>query len=107
MKSLLYIIVFSVIGAANTQLMVDNTIPLHTYNHKLSLKLKKQRELRQLTKIKYEEAREMAALYCKENVISQKLTHKGQLLFYRSHTKNCKVEINALDGALISKVLSK
>jgi len=107
MKALIYIIVFSVIGSANTQLMVDTTIPLHTYNHKLSLKLKKQRQLRQLTKIKYEEAKEIAALFCKENVRSQKLTHKGQLLFYQSYTDNCKVEINALDGALISKVLSK
>jgi uncharacterized membrane protein YkoI len=107
MKALLYTIVFSVIGAANTQLMVDNTIQLRTYNHKLSLKLKKQRELRQLTKIKYEEALEIASSYCKEDIISQRLTHKGQLLFYRSYTENCKVEINALDGALISKVLSK
>ena len=107
MKMLLYSIVFSVIGTANTQLMVDDTIPLRTYNHKLSLKLKKQRELRQLTKIKYEESREMAASYCKEDIISHRLTHKGQLLFYRSYTENCIVEINALDGALISKVLSK
>ena len=107
MKALLYTIVFSVIGAANTQLMVDNTIQLRTYNHKLSLKLKKQRALRQLAKIKYEEARKIAFSYCKEDIISHRLRHKGQLLFYRSYTENCKVEINALDGALISKVLSK
>ena len=107
MKALLYIIVFSVMGSANMQLMVDDTIPLHTYNHKTSLKLKKQIWLQQLARIKYEEAKKMAASYCKENVISHKLTHKGQLLFYRSYTKNCKVEINALDGSVISKVLSK
>lgn len=106
MKALLYIIVFSLIGSANTQLMVDSTIQLHTYNHKLSLKLKKQRQLRQLAKIKYEEARKMVASYCKEDVISHKLTHRGQLLFYRSYTENCEVEINALDGVIISKVLS-
>ena len=107
MKALLYTILFSVIGAANTQLMVDNTIPLRTYNHKLSLKLKKQRLLRQLANITQKEARKMAILYCKEDIISHRLRHKGQLLFYRSYTENCKVEINALDGALISKVLSK
>ena len=56
MKALLYILVFSVIGSANTQLMVDNTVQLHTYNHKLSLKLKKKRQLRQLAKITREEA---------------------------------------------------
>ena len=105
MKALLYIIVFSVIGSASTQLMVDSTIQLHTYNHKLSLKLKKQRQLRQLAKITKEEARKMAASYCKEDVISHRLTHKGQLLFYRSYTENCEIEINALDGAIISKIL--
>ena len=105
MKALLYILVFSVIGSANTQLMVDNTVQLHTYNHKLSLKLKKKRQLRQLAKITREEARKMASAYCKEDIISQRLTHKGQLLFYRSYTENCEVEINALNGALISKVL--
>jgi len=105
MKALLYIIVFSVIGSANTQLMVEGTIQLHTYNHKLSLKLKKQRQLRQLAKVTREEARKMAATYCNEDVISHRLTHKGQLLFYRSYTENCEIEINALDGSVISKVL--
>lgn len=107
MKALLYIIVFSVMGSANTQLMVDNAVQLHTYNHKLSLKLKKKRQLEQLARINYKEAQKMAASYCKEDIISHRLTHKGQLLFYRSYTENCEVEINALDGALISKVLSK
>ena len=105
MKALLYIIVFSVIGSANTQLMVDNTVQLHTYNHKLSLKLKKKRQLRQLAKITREEARKIASAYCKEDIISQRLRHRGQLLFYRSYTENCEVEINALNSALISKVL--
>lgn len=106
MKALLYILVFSVMGSANTQQMVDSTIQLRTYNHKLSLKLKKQRQLRQLSNIKYEEAKQMAATYCKEDIISHRLTHKGQLLFYRSYTEHCEVEINALNGALISKILS-
>ena len=105
MKALLYIIVFSIMGSANTQIMVDDTIQLRTYNHKLSLKLKKQSLLRQLTKITKEEARKMAASYCKEDVISHRLTHKGQLLFYRSYTENCEIDINALDGTIISKIL--
>ena len=105
MKALLYIIVFSIMGSANTQLMVDSTKQLRTYNHKLSLKLKKQRQLRQLAKITKEEARKIATAYCKEDVISHRLRHKGQLLFYRSYTENCEIEINALDGAIISKIL--
>lgn len=103
MKALLYIIVFSITASANAQLMVEDTIQLRTYNHKLSLKLKKQRLLRQLAEVTSKEARKMAAAYCHGDVISHRLTHKGQLLFYRSSTKNCEIDINALDGSVISK----
>jgi len=78
MKALLFTLLFTLISSANTQLKVDSMTPLHTYNHKPSAKLK--------------------------NVKSYKLTHKRQLLFYRIYTQNCKIEINALDGAIISKV---
>ncbi len=103
MKALLYTMVFSIIGSANTQLMVEDTIQLRTYNHKLSLKLKKQRQLRQLAKVTSKEALKMAATYCNGDVTSHRLTHKGQLLFYRSTTRNCEIEMNALDGSIISK----
>ena len=85
--------------------MVESINPLHTYNHKPSIQLKKQRQLRSLAKIKKNEAKAIAVSHCHQNVKSDLLTHKKQLLFYRMYTKNCKIEINALDGAIISKVL--
>lgn len=79
--------------------------PLHTYNHKLTIKLQKKRQLRSLARIKQNKAREIALSHCAQNVTSSILTHRGQLLYYRIYTENCKIEINALDGAIISKVL--
>lgn len=105
MKKLVTILLFSLISSANSQLKVDSTTQLRTYNHKLSIKLKKQRKLRSLAKIKQKEAHNIVASFCNQNVISSRLTHRGQLLFYRIYTKGCKVDINALDGAIISKEL--
>lgn len=105
MKTLLFILLLSLISTANTQLKVDITTPLRTYNHKPSIKLKKQRELRSLAKIKRNEASKIAVSLCDQDVKSYKLTHRGQLLLYRVYTNNFKIEINALDGAIISKVL--
>lgn len=105
MKILATILLCLVIGSASTQIKVDSMTPLHTYNHKLSIKLKKQGKLRSLAKVKQKEAANIAVSVCNQNVISYRLTHKGQLLFYRMYTKDCKVEINALDGAIISKEL--
>jgi len=107
MKALYYTIILSIIVSANTQLKVDSMTPLRSYNHKPTIKLQKQRQLRSLAKIKKDEAEEMAAVLCDQNVTSYKLTHRGQLLFHRIYTKDCKVEINALDGSIISKIVSK
>ncbi len=104
MKALFYTIIFSIIGSANAQLKVDSMIPLRSYNHKPTVKLQKQRQLRSLSNVKQDEAKEIAAALCDQKVRSYKLTHRGQLLFYRIYTENCKVEINALDGSIISKI---
>jgi len=105
MKTLLFTLLFSLIASANTQLKVSSMTPLRTYNHKPTIKLQKKRQLRSLARIKENEAREIAISLCTQNVTSSKLTHRGQLLYYRIYTENCKIEINALDGAIISKVL--
>ncbi len=104
MKVLIYTIIFSIISSANTQLKVDSMIPLRSYNYKPTAKLQKQRQLRSLANVKQDEAKEIAAALCDQNVTSYKLTHRGQLLFYRIYTDDCKVEINALDGSIISKI---
>jgi len=107
MKALICTIILSVIASADTQLKVDSMTPLRSYNHKLTVKLQKQRQLRSLANVKKDEAKEIAAVLCDRDATSYKLTHRGQLLFYRIYADNCKVEINALNGAIISKAVSK
>jgi uncharacterized membrane protein YkoI len=105
MKTLLFTILFSVIVSASTQQKVSGMTPLRTYNHKPTVKLQKKWQLQSLAKIKENEAQEIAASLCAQNVTSSKLKHRGQLLYYRIYTENCKIEINALDGAIVSKAI--
>ncbi|QOR61966.1 hypothetical protein ACM66Z_00285 [Sulfurovum sp. ST-21] len=106
MKIILWVIPFFMAGmAAAEQLKIESSIPLRIYNHRPSVQLQHQQRLRQLCKIKPEEARWIALKVCHARKLrSRKLKHKGQLLFYRIATEHCTVEINALDGAVISKI---
>lgn len=105
MKTLLFTILFSLLSSASTQVKVDAITPLHTYNHKPSIQLKKQRNLRALANIKKKDTINIVFNSCNQDIQSSKLTHRGQLLLYRIYTESCRIEINALDGAIISKVL--
>jgi uncharacterized membrane protein YkoI len=87
--------------------LVDNSTPLQNYNHKPSVKLQHKLKLKRLSKITSKKAKEMTAKVCNEPVVYQKLTHKGQLLYYLNITKKCAVKVNALDGTIISKAIKK
>jgi len=103
MKALLLFSIFSIMVSANQQAMVDSSIRLKSYNHRLSIQIEKENLLKRLAKIDGEKAQKIAKDICKEPMSSLDLTHKGQLLFYRIHTQHCKVNINALDGSVVSE----
>ena len=94
--------------ATAEQLKVDNSIQLRSFNHRPSVRLQHRQKLRQLTKIGPKEAEGIAQKACDaEKIRSNRLTHKGQLLYYRIETDRCTVTINALDGAVISSTLEQ
>ncbi len=87
--------------------LVDNGIALQYYNHKPSVKLEHKLKLKTVAEISSTEAKKMTLKLCNEPVVYQKLTYKDKLLFYLNITKHCAVKINALDGTIISKVISQ
>ena len=105
MKILSWAILFPIVVLANTeQLKIDSSTSLRIYNHRPNVQLQHQQKLRRLSRVKPEEAKQIAVEICDtDELYSQKLKHRGQLLFYRIAMKQCSVEINALDGAVISK----
>lgn len=51
-----------------------------------------------------EQVKEIARKECNDKTIeSQKITHRGQLHYYKITTQHCNIAINALDGAVIQK----
>jgi len=108
MKTLVVILLFSTLCISNEKpALVDNSIKLQNYNHTPSVKQQHKLKLKRLAKISSIEAKKITIKICNEPVVYQKLTHKGQLLFYLNITKHCAIKINALDGTIISKVISK
>lgn len=94
--------------AAAEQLKVESSIPLTIYNHRPSVQLHHRQKLQRLCQTEPEEAERIAMKVCHARKIrSRKLKHKGQLLFYRIATEHCTIEINALDGAVISKTTDR
>jgi len=109
MKTLVFVLFLSLFSKANEAkpLLVDRSISLQNYNHKASVKLQHQHKLKRLARITSSKAKEITVKVCNKPVVNQKLTHKGQLLFYLNKTKVCMVKVNALDGTIISKVIEK
>ncbi len=107
MKIVLCTIILSVLSVGNEQVKVDSSTQLRSYNHRPSLVMEKETQLRKLAKISKKEVEKIANDICNEEVKSVSLTHKGQVLFYSVYTQSCKLEINALDAAIISKIIRK
>ncbi len=105
MKNSIWIIMFWIALVTNAeQIKVDNNIPLSTYNHAPIAQLHYHQKLRRLSKVTMAQAKKIARKECKEQTIkSQKITHRGQLLYYKITTQYCSIEINALDSTVIKK----
>lgn len=104
MKTLVAILLFSTLCISNDKpALVESGIQLKNYNHRPSVKMQHKLKLKRLAKITKLEAKKITQKSCDEAVVYQRLTHKGQLLFYINMTKHCAVKINALDGSIISK----
>jgi hypothetical protein len=96
----------AVISVAETQITVDDSIPLQSYNHRLSLKMKKESQMKQLVNITPQALDTIVQNTCGEKLQTKRLTHRRQLLFYRVYTEKCVLDINALDGKIIEKECS-
>ena len=104
MKIIVVILLFSTLCISkDKQALVESGIQLKNYNHRPSVKMQHTLKLKRLAKITMQEAKNISAALCNEDIVYQRLSHRGQLLYYINKTKHCTVEINALDGNIISK----
>ena len=78
-----------------------NTIHRHTF--KPALKLREKSNMHHLHKIDEAQAKTVIKKETNEDVQELKLTHSGRVLFYKATTKNYLLQVNALDGTIMSK----
>lgn len=76
---------------------------IHGYNHKPSARMAQKRNMHKLHKVDEEEASKIVKEHTKEDVQKIKLTHTGNIMFYKVQTQSYSIEINAMDGSIIYK----
>ena len=76
---------------------------IHGYNNRPTVKIGKKQKMHRLHKVDEKEASQIAKENTKEEVKKLKLTHSGNILKYRVVTKSYVLEINALNGEILSK----
>jgi uncharacterized membrane protein YkoI len=79
---------------------------IHGYNHRPMVKIQKKRNMHKLHKVE-EEAIKIAKEQTKEDVQEIKLTHIGNIMFYKVQTQSYSIKINAMDGSVIDKKVRK
>jgi uncharacterized membrane protein YkoI len=80
---------------------------IHGYNHRPIVKMQKKRNMHKLHQVDEEEAIRIAKESTKEDVQEIRLTHTGNIMFYKVQTQSYYLEINAMDGSVIDKKVRK
>lgn len=69
-----------------------------------ALQLQKQQQMHRLHKVDEKQLADLVQKEIGEEIISEKLTHRAEILYYDVRTKSYQLEVNALDGAFLKKV---
>ena len=76
---------------------------IHHNNNKMGLKIQEKSYMHRIHKVDETQAKEIAINETNEEVLKLTLDHKGRVLFYKVHTKNHYLEINAMDATVMKK----
>lgn len=76
---------------------------IHGYNHRPIVKMQKKRNMHKLHQVDEEEAIRIAKESTKEDVQEIRLTHTGNIMFYKVYTQSHYLEINAMNSSIIEK----
>ena len=79
---------------------------IHGYNHRPIVKMQKKRNMHKLHQVDEEEAIRIAKESTKEDVQEIRLTHTGNIMFYKVQTQRYKIKINAIYDLLSNRKIS-
>ena len=79
---------------------------IHGYNNRPMVKIQKKINMHKLHQVDEEEAIRIAKESTKEDVQEIRLTHTGNIMFYKVQTQRYKIKINAIYDLLSNRKIS-
>ncbi|MCF6309538.1 MAG: PepSY domain-containing protein [Sulfurimonas sp.] len=107
MKHLILLLTPLFVFATQSTLTPSEHNSIHGYNNRPIVKMGKKQKMHQLHKVDEQEAIKIVKNATHEDVARMKLIHSGNILKYKVTTKSYLVEINALDGEILKKIIRR
>ena len=102
--SLALITLVLTLHAQSAEMTAQEHMSLHNSSSRPSVELQKKQKMHKIHKI---DEKQLAVLVQKETseaIVSETLTHRGEILYYEVRTASYRLEINALDGTVLNRV---
>ena len=103
MKYLILLLAPLFLFASQDRLSNSEHNSIHNYNNRPIVKMNKNQKMHRLHKVNEKEVAKITQDVTGEEFSDMKLLHSGNILKYYIKTKNYTLEVNALDGKIISK----
>jgi len=103
MKLLMILVTPIIIFAHEHTMTASEHNSIHGYNQKPMIKTQRKWEMHKVHKVREEKAIKIAKEQTKEDVQKIKLTHTGNIIFYKVYTQSHYLEINAMNSSIIEK----
>lgn len=90
--------------AQSAEMTAREHMSIHTSNPRPSAQLQAKQEMHRIHKIDEKQLAQLVQKETNEEIISEKLTHRAEILYYDVRTKSYQMEVNALDDTFLKKV---
>lgn len=90
--------------AQSAQMSAQEHMSIHTPSSRPTVQHQTKQNMHQIHKLDEKQVAQLVQKETNEKIISEKLTHRGEILYYAVRTKSYKLEVNALNGAFLKKV---
>lgn len=93
-----------ILQAQSAEMTVWEHMSIHPTSSRPTVQFQAKEKMHQLHKIDEKQLADLVQKESGEEIISEKLTHSGKILYYDVRTKSYQFEVNALDGTVLKKV---
>ncbi|MDD2367696.1 MAG: hypothetical protein PHQ90_00250 [Sulfuricurvum sp.] len=93
-----------VLHAQSAEMTAREHMSIHNSNSRPSVQLQAKQEMHRIHKIDEKQLAQLVLNETNEEIVSEKLTHRAEILYYDVRTKSYQLEVNALDGTFLKKV---